>query len=430
MRILMASRGVLPIRPGCGGAEMVAFQLAKAIAAEGHEVSLVADVDPETPVQIPGLEIIPVGSRMQRLVLRLPGGFFKWILQHLIGNAAAARRVREVLRKRGLVYDAIHTHGGLSTILVSRRGAGPLIYTEHDATPWSCRYRRWYERAIRKAIYRLVNVTAFKRADKVLTTFETQAREIVERWSLPPEKVATIGNGADFDVFNPVRDGTNGARSELGFDRYCLFVGSLIPRKSPDLLLEAVAEAGAVPCVFAGDGPMRRQLERRAAELGIQEKVRFLGDVPSSVLGRLYADSDMLVLPSVSEGSPLVVVEAMASEVPVLATRIAGLPSMIEDWETGFLVKPGDVGQLAMGIRFLAGDADLRRRMGANGRRRALRDYPWPLIAWLHVLLYQSVRIRLARADWHPELPEETSPVRALTQVAPPSRVPEVPLSA
>jgi glycosyltransferase involved in cell wall biosynthesis len=195
-------------------------------------------------------------------------------------------------------------------------------------------------------------------------------------------------------------------------------------------LLEAIAEAGDVPCVFAGDGPMRKQLERRAAQLGIEEKVRFLGDVPSKDLGKLYAGSDMLVLPSVSEGSPLVVVEAMACQVPVLATRIAGLPSMIEDWETGFLVKPGDVGQLAMGIRFLAGDAELRRRMGANGRRPALRDYPWPLIAWLHVLLYQAVRIRLARTDYLPEHRGEAAHVRGAPDVAPVTRVPEVPLSA
>src|SRR5207245_4567523 len=111
----------------------------------------------------------------------------------------------------------------------------------------------------------------------------------------PPSKVVVISNGTDVDVFNPMRPGVSQVREQYGFDRYCLFVGSLTPRKSPDLLLEAVAEAG-VSCVFVGDGPMRRKLERRAQHLGIVDKVAFLGSLPPDALARIYAGADVLAV--------------------------------------------------------------------------------------------------------------------------------------
>ncbi len=388
MKVLIASRGVLPIEAGCGGAEIVAYQLGKNMAAAGNDVTLVADVNPVDFQATSGLHIVPLGGRVAAMVRRLPGGLPRWMLQHLLGNLAVTRKVRKILRAEGDLYAIIHTHGALATILIKWRTKTPIVYTEHDSTPWSCRYRRWYERWIRKIVYRLVNVTAFKRADRVVTNFEQQANEIVERWKLPPLKVQVISNGTDVDVFHPLRPGVSRARERHGFDRYCLFVGSLIPRKSPDLLLEAVAEA-SVPCVFAGDGPMRAKLKRRAQQLGISDRVAFLGNVPPNELGAIYAEADLLVLPTVSDTSPLVALEAMACGTPVLATRVSGLPSMIEDWKTGFLVKPGDVGQLAMGIRFMTGDAKLRRRMGKNGQKR-VRDFLWPAITDQYLELYRS----------------------------------------
>jgi D-inositol-3-phosphate glycosyltransferase len=394
MKVLMASRGVVPIEAGCGGAEIVVYQLARNLAEGGHEVTLVADIDEEVFGPTPGLTVVSPGGRLQAWVRWLPAALPRWMVQHLIGNLSVARTVRRILRRQGDLYTVIHAHGALSTILISWGTSTPLIYTEHDATPWSCRYRRWYERWIRKVVYRVINVTAFKRADRVVTNFELQAREIVRRWKVRPSKVVVISNGTDVEVFNRLRPGTSRVREHYGFERYCLFVGSLIPRKSPDLLLEAVAEAG-VSCVFAGDGPMRRKLERRAHQLGIADRVAFLGPVSPSELNRIYAEADLLVLPTVSDTSPLVALEAMACGTPVLASRVSGLPSMIEDWKTGFLVKPGDVGQLAMGIRFLTGDACLRRRMGRNGQKR-VRDFLWPVVTDQYLSLYGS-----AFSEWN-----------------------------
>src|SRR5260221_1670085 len=172
MKVLMAGRGVVPIKVGCGGAELAMYQLARALSVAGHEVTVVDDVAESDFARVPNLEVVQLDSRAQRLASRLPGSFLGWIVQHLVANVATALRVRALIRS-GRQYDLIHLHAALATVLVGRFATCPLIYTEHDSTPWSCRYRRWYERLLRKAIYLAVNVRAFRRADRVATICES-----------------------------------------------------------------------------------------------------------------------------------------------------------------------------------------------------------------------------------------------------------------
>ena len=384
MQILIASRGVLPISSGCGGAETVGYQLARSLKEAGHDVALVGDLRHPSAAPFEVRQTPNPGRSIARVV---PDGLLRWLVLHLFGNVAVAREVRRALREEPGRFDLIHAHGALATILLSFLVRGvPIVYTEHDATPWSCRYRGWAERLVRKMVYRTLNVTAFRRADRVVMLFPSQAEEAARRWRIPADKAVVIANGTDPSVFAA----RPSAPPVLGVDRYCLFVGSLVPRKSPDLLLDALAELDDVSCVFAGDGPMRSKLERRASELGISDRVRLLGAVTPGDLGALYAGADMLVVPAVSEASPLVAVEAMACGLPVVASRISGLPSLVKDWETGFLVKPGNVGQLTMAMTFLLGDADLRARMGKNGQRLVLRDFVWPAVARRYLDVYRS----------------------------------------
>ena len=401
----MATRGVVPVRAGCGGAEIVVYELARSMAELGHRVTLVGEVD-ESDFELPaGLDVVQVRNAAQRATRWLPDGLAKWMVQHLFGNIAVARTTRRLLRERPGSFDIVHAHGALSAALISIGHPSHLVYTEHDATPWSCRYRRWYERMLRKAIYRSLNVVAFKRADRVITVFPSLAEEIITYWNVPREHVTVVSNGADPTFLDWDPEPAGAAESEVSFSNYALFVGSLVPRKCPDLLLDALAETPDLPCVFVGDGPMRPTLERRAQELGIAERVTMLGTVSRQRLANVYRDADMLVLPTVSDAFPLVALEAMACGTPVLATRVSGLPEMIEDWQTGFLVKPGDVGQLAMGLRFLAGDPDLRRHMGRNARTRVLEGFQWSAVAerYLDVFRTAAGEGRVAGETNHPE---------------------------
>jgi len=386
LRVLVVGRGVVPIKAGCGGAELAMYQLSKTLALAGHGVTVVADIVEGDFAPTPGLRFVSPKGRLHRFAARLPAGFAGWIVRHLIGNLAGFARARELLRTEE--FDVVHAHANLAANLLTRVTRLPVIYTEQDSTPWSCRYRRLHERLIRRAIYRLVNVPAFRRAARVATVCESLRLELLERWGIGSVNVLTIPNGADFDVFNP---NACGVASPSPFERYCLFVGSLTPRKAPDLLIRALTEVPEMNCVFAGVGPMRERLELLAAKLGVSHRVAFLGNVAHDELAPLYSNADLLVIPSVSEAAPLVAVEAMACGTPVLSSRIAGLPELVHDWRTGFLVKPGDVGQLAVAIRFLTADRDLLTTMGAEAQRRVRKRFLWPNLAREYLALYRSL---------------------------------------
>jgi glycosyltransferase involved in cell wall biosynthesis len=410
LRVLVVGRGVVPIKVGCGGAELAMYQLSKTLALVGHDVTVVADVVEADFPTTPGLRFVSPKGRLHRLAARLPGGFAGWVVKHLVGNLASVARARELLRTES--FDLVHAHANLAAYLLSRLSPVPVVYTEHDSTPWSCRYRRLHERLIRRLIYRVVNVPAFRRAARVATICESLRLELLDRFGIAATNVMTILNGADFNVFQP----ETSRPSASPFERYCLFVGRLTPRKAPDVLLAALAEAPGACCVFAGDGPMRPRLETLAAKLGVADRVAFIGNVSPAELAPLYAGADLLVIPSVSEGTPLVAFEAMACGTPVLSSRIAGLPELVHDWSTGFLVKPGDVGQLAIAIRFLTADPEALARMGAEAQRRVRKRFLWPNVAREYLALYRSLlpahgRVAGESAD-EPELEPELEPER------------------
>ena len=151
------------------------------------------------------------------------------------------------------------------------------------------------------------------------------------------------------------------------------FVGRLDPVKGALLLIEAMADVLKVhpdaTLTLAGDGPARAPAEARAAELGIASAVHFAGFMTQGQVSDLLANSDMLVLPSFAEGLPVVYMEALASRIPVVASRVAGVQELVEDGVTGFTVPPGDVPTLVDRMVRLMDDPDMARALGEAGRK-------------------------------------------------------------
>ena len=152
-----------------------------------------------------------------------------------------------------------------------------------------------------------------------------------------------------------------------------LFIGRLDAVKGGPLLIDAFAQARAAHpdahLTVVGDGPARGALEAQAAARGLAGAVTFAGYRSQDEVAALLEEADMLVLPSFAEGVPMVLMEAMASRIPVIASRVAGVPELVEDGVTGFLVPPGDVESLAARMVALWDDPERAREMGARGRR-------------------------------------------------------------
>lgn len=208
----------------------------------------------------------------------------------------------------------------------------------------------------------------------------TCSRETCEylRSLAPGAPVELIYHGLDRDFFAP--PATFGSRRDGADPRdpvRLLSVGRFQPKKGLDVLLRTLARLpGHVVLTLVGYGPTERALQRLARALGIERRVRWAGQLDHPAVRALYREADLFVLASRvardgdRDGVPNVVVEALSQGLPVVATRVAALPEIVEDGVNGRLVRPEDPAALAAAIAELAGDPGARRRLGAAGIRR------------------------------------------------------------
>ncbi len=190
------------------------------------------------------------------------------------------------------------------------------------------------------------------------------------------DRIVMVPNGVDAESFFP----RNGMDGRPGAVVGC--IARLCRTKGQAVLLDAFARLdpglGPAELWFVGEdqetgGAYRKVLEDQARDLGILDRVKFLGH--RNDVAPLLGEMDMLVLPSFDEGMPLVLLEAMASAVPVVATRVGGVDELVDDGVDGVLVAPGDAADLANAVSRLLGDPGLRTRMGESGRKKAAERF-------------------------------------------------------
>ncbi|MEA2604301.1 MAG: glycogen synthase [Acidobacteriota bacterium] len=354
MRALLIAN-TLPPRDVSGVGEQV-LQLAAGLREHGDEVEVLGR-GPGPKVLFP-LLVVPAAWRALRR-------FRPHVVQvHESDGALAALLVAVVgalLAPRPLLVALLQV-----SYVEERRAVRPLVADGRVlGRPGAVEMRfRWLKAPLQILLGRL---TAWA-ADLVLAPSAATAAEIRRDYRV--DDVGVIPNVTGGLAAEPV-DGMDG---EPG---YLLFVGRLRIRKGVEVLLEALKdlhsrhpEGSAATLRIAGDGEHRRRLERRAAELELGRAVAFLGTCDTGRVRRLLAGAAALVVPSIYEGMPLVVLEAMAAGVPVVASAVSGIPEVVVDGETGWLVPPEDPEALAAALsEVLAGPAEARRRGEAGWRR-------------------------------------------------------------
>jgi len=390
VKILLVSRGVfsVPVKYGAG-AEVHMYNLTNAIAALGCEVHYVTNVSPEGWFNE---NIILHTIKSSKMLANK--AFSAWTFCHASGNLRAFKGALKALKDENYSFDVIHSHGNLSSLLLSyTKKDVPLIYTVHDNPPYSCQYSSLQETLIRHIVFKVIDSKTWRHVDHIIAVSKTLKEEIMKK-KVPSDKISVIFSGVNDEFLreNNVKKSSAILREKYGImGHYCLYVGRLTPRKGLDYLLYALKIANNVKCVIVGDGPQREHLLSLMRTLGLQDRVIFTGYVPQEDLKHFYAAADFFVLPSLAEGLPLVVLEALATGTPIIASKVAGIPDIVVEGYNGLMVPPRDVESLSEAIQKLADAPDIRKKMGIHAHQTVNEKFSWKCIAKEVLRVYESL---------------------------------------
>ena len=304
------------------------------------------------------------------------------------------RLYRLLRRERPTILHTWMFHANIPGRVLGRLASVPIIITsrrnENIGGVLRERLNRWTARL----------------DDRVIAVCELARQAEIERATVSPEHVVTIYNGIDAQQFSATNPQVVAqVRQAFGIPVDALLVGTvgrLHRQKGFTDLLTAIAQVQehilTVRLLLVGDGELRDDLEIQAQSSGLSDVVTFTGarsDVPE-----ILAGLDVFVLPSLWEGMPNVVLEAMAASLPVVATAVGGTPEVVVDGVTGLLVPPRDPDALAQAITRLLRDPDLRRKMGRAGRERVERHFGVERMVQATEALYEELVGEKMGLEW------------------------------
>jgi glycosyltransferase involved in cell wall biosynthesis len=323
----------------------------------GHRVRVALVVEPAQGLDALVAPLLAAGVEVD--VLRLP--------------ARAYLRERCLVRELCARFrpDVVHTHGHRPDLLdagIARSMGVATVTTVHG----SSRLRGIVR------LYELIEFAMFRKFDAVVAVSRPLVRSL-RRFGVASHRIHLVPNGWNGRAPGPDRDV---ARQILGVppERFLIgWVGRLIPVKGADVFLRALAELADVPwsASVVGDGAERGRLERLAAALGLSNRVTFHGRVDDAT--DLFPAFDVFVLSSRTEGTPMVLFEAMAACIPIVATRVGGVPDVLSPAEAA-LLRPDDPGMLAAEMGVVYRDPAAARQRARAARARLQRDFdvaPW-----------------------------------------------------
>jgi glycosyltransferase involved in cell wall biosynthesis len=382
MRVLMVTSSY-PKFPGDVTSPFIE-SIAEAVAGLGHGVDVVLPHHPELRRPPGRIRFFPYryapkdawsvwgyASSLEADVRVKP------IVYALLPLVALALRGELSRRLAAVRYDVVHFHWVVPNAALAfdivRAHAVPLLISLHGSDVFVAE-RLLPARALARA--------AFAAAGAV-SACSGELAERACRLGADPRRVRVVPYGVDVTAFAP-RAADSSLRERFGIPQDALLVvgvGRLVEKKGFRFLVEAAAQARGVHVLLAGDGDLRGALEADARRLSAP--VVFAGALDREQVKRALAAADVVVVPSVVDragnvdGLPNVLLEALASGRPVVASALAGIPDVVESGVNGLLVPPGDPAVLAAALESLAKDPEARGRLGRAARERAARDLTW-----------------------------------------------------
>ena len=355
------------------GAERQARRQAVELVRRGHRVTVLTRFHPDRP-EVEEIDGVHVKRWIRpREVGPVFGLSFLWTLRRALCRVAPTA-------------DIVHCHQALWEAAAAgwarRQISIPVVVQPAASGPYG-EYHIWRRTRGRRLLRRWIH-----RCDHFVAISREIEQELID-WGVAPDRITRLASGVDTEQFSP---GKSPVEHELPPRPRVLFVGRLHPQKELPTLLRAWREvARSMPgtLVVVGTGPEEASLRALSNELGIGDRVVWVGAVEDVV--SYYRAGDLFVLPSASEGMSNALLEAMATGLAPVVSRIGGNTDLVEDGRTGVVVEPGSSDSLARALERLLADRPLRERLGRAAREHILRGYSLQAVVDRYEALFARV---------------------------------------
>ncbi len=350
------------------GTEVATYNIAKHLAQRQHEVHVITWLD----------EGLPKESIEDRFhIHRISGQKVKFL-----GVMSFWVKIFWLLKK--INPDIVHVQSigmGMPAFLAKKLLRKPYVVWGRGSEV----YLPWQHK---KPISKLV----LRNADAAIALTEDMKREMQK---ICDREVSVIPNGLDLERFeNLSRDEMRGKLQAKAGEKLVIFVGRFRPDKGVRYLIEAMEiirqKGQPVKLILGGEGPEEENLKQLVEQLNLGSCINFIGQIPNEKVPQYMVAAHVFALSSLSEGFPNVVLEAMASGLPIVASKVGGLTEIVRDAENGFLVEPKNPEQMAEKVSLLLNNDDLRQRISRNNKEK-VKEYSWGSAVSKLERLYQSL---------------------------------------
>lgn len=378
MKILQVAPYFIPYS---GGQEKYIHNLSKYLSKMGHTVHVITSNYPKgkTFEEIDGITVERHNVLVRILRNPIAPGFLK--IKQLKNN-----------------FDVVHIHNehsfsSLLTAYFKLKNNLPLILTNHGQLQFDSFLFDSFEKIYNKSIGRCI----FKICDKIVALSHSDAKYI-SSFGTNKEKIIILPNAIDIEEFQPyISKSCSDFLQKYKIDgkKIILFVGQIIPRKGIEYLIKSIkyimkmhSEKNIV-CLIIGKGEAMKKMKKIVKKLDLEEFIIFTGEITLNELVSAYESADVYVLPSLSEGLPTTILEALYFGLPVVATDIPGIRDHFKDF--ALLVPPRDETELAKALIKLLNDQDLANTLSKNGKELVATNYTWNVVAGQHIEVYKNL---------------------------------------
>ena len=362
--------------PNGGGIGYYVYNLSKKLVERGHKVTIITRGSTEKTKKrmVDGIDVFEAS-------------FFPLYPFHILIHSIFVNMILKSIEPK---LTLVHLHTPLPPPVETSL---PTIITVHTALKIDAKYHEIYnlyflaEKVQSIVVYPRIELKLLKGSKKITAVSRSVAKELNE-YGIDPNEITVVGNGVDEKVFVPTPE-------KKQTEKYVLYTGVLRGRKGLfDLIKCAEYVSKTFPNVkffITGKGPLLHILKEKVRKMGLQKNIVFLGYVKRDRLIQIYQNASIHVVPSVYEGLPTVLLEAMSCGLPVVATAVGGNTEVISSGVNGFLVPPKAPQEMARVILKLLDDPKLREKIGREARKTIERYYTWDRIADNILKCYQSI---------------------------------------